>query len=319
MTERSRAECRYRQRTPFCLLIPFSSSTPFHFNEKLGCTHAREACVGAEQLGCAPFARAPRFTASQSLCVLITHKTHRLAFVETLLKFRYPRLARVNPRIGAKFRLRPGLWAACRRRAGRAGRVPCKWLRAFTSIYERLRAFTSKYDSLRACSSAPGRVSSRFVASGRAKCSFIVFGHVWARRVYERVQARQVAFSRANFFFVFGHVRARLGVFFRHFSSFLVILRHSSSQNGFFGNGGQRAVAAPAGQGGQQFAAHGSPAQGAGWAKWHGIHLKSVCSCGRAAAALVRLAHKCTTKAGRLQFLEIPGGISEWGSVSDLL
>ena len=161
MTERSRAECRYRQRTPFCLLIPFSSSTPFHFNEKLGCTHAREARVGAEQLGCALFARAPRFTASQSLCVLITHKTHRLAFVETLLKFRYPRLARVNPRIGAKFRLRPGLWAACRRRAGRAGRVPCKWLRAFTSIYERLQASTIVYERVRARRVAFRRVRSR--------------------------------------------------------------------------------------------------------------------------------------------------------------
>ena len=81
MTERSRAECRHRQGIPFGLLIPFSSSTPFHLNEKLGCTHAREARVGAEQLGCALFARAPRFTASQSLCVLITHKTHSLAFV----------------------------------------------------------------------------------------------------------------------------------------------------------------------------------------------------------------------------------------------
>ena len=176
--------------------------------------------------------------------------------------------------MGAEFRLRPGLWAACRRRAGRAGQL----------------CHVSNYERLRACSSAPGRVWSRFVA-----------------------------FGRANFFFVFGHVRARLGVFFRHFSSFLVILRHSSSQNSFFGYGGQRAVAAAAGQGGQQFAARGSPAQGAGWAKWPGIHLKSVCSCGRAAAALVRLAHKCTTKAGRLQLLGIPGGISEWGSVSELL
>ena len=81
MTERSRAECRHRQGIPFGLHNPFSSSTPFHLNEKLGCTHAREARVGAEQLGCALFARAPRFTASQSLCVLITHKTHSLAFV----------------------------------------------------------------------------------------------------------------------------------------------------------------------------------------------------------------------------------------------
>ena len=67
LTERSRAECRHRQGIPFGLLIPFSSSTPFHLNEKLGCTHAREARVGAEQLGCAFSARAPRFTASRSL------------------------------------------------------------------------------------------------------------------------------------------------------------------------------------------------------------------------------------------------------------
>ena len=169
------------------------------------------------------------------------------------------------------------LQATC---GARRSAVPCKQLRAFTSVCVQLRAFAS---------------------------------------VFERARSRLVAFSRANFFFVFGHVRARLGVFFRHFSSFLVILRHSSSQNGFFGNGGQRVVAAPAGQGGQQFAARGSPAPGGGWAKWYGIHLKSVCSCGMAAAALVRLAHKCTTKAGRLQFLEIPGCISEWGSVSELL
>ena len=147
----------------------------------------------------------------------------------------------------------------------------------------------------------------RAFASGfeRARSRFVAF---------RRVSSRLVAFSRANFFFVFGHVRARLGVFFRHFSSFLVILRHSSSQNGFFGNGGQRVVAAAAGQGGQQFAARGSRAQGAGWEKWHGIHLKSVCSSGMAAAALVRLAHKCTTKAGRLQLLEIPGASRNEGA-----
>ena len=193
--------------------------------------------------------------------------------------------------MGGEIRLSPGLWAACRRRAGRAGQA------CHVSSYERLRAFACSYERLRAGSSAPGRVWSRLVA----------FGRVWSRLV------------APIFFFVFGHVRARLGVFFRHFSSFFVIFRHSSSQNSFFGNGGQRVVAAPAGQGGQQFAARGSRAQGAGWAKWHGIHLKSVCSCGRAAAALVRLAHKCTTKAGRLQLLGIPGGISEWGSVSELL
>ncbi len=67
LTERSRAECRHRQGIPFGLLNPFSSSTPFHINEKLGCTHAREARVGAEQLGCVLSVRAPRFTALQSL------------------------------------------------------------------------------------------------------------------------------------------------------------------------------------------------------------------------------------------------------------
>lgn len=154
------------------------------------------------------------------------------------------------------------------------------------SNYERLRAFACSYERLRACSSAPGRVSSRLVA-----------------------------FSRANFFFVFGHVRARLGVFFRHFSSFLVILRPKIVFSGMAGNGLLR----------HRLGREGSsllrmvPEPGAGCVKWHGIHLKSVCSCGRAAAALVRIAHKCTTKAGRLQLLEIPGCISEWGSVSELL
>ncbi len=137
LTEQSRAACRHRQGIPFGLHNPFSSSTPFHLNEKLGC---------------ALFARAPRFTASRSLCVLKTHKTHSLTFVETLLKFQYRRLARVNPRRGAKFRLRPGLWAACRRCAGRAGQL------CHVSSYERLRAFACSYERLRACSSAPGRV-----------------------------------------------------------------------------------------------------------------------------------------------------------------
>ena len=184
--------------------------------------------------------------------------------------------------MGAEFRLPPGLWAACRRREGRAGQVvPCKQLRAFASVFERAR--------------------SRFVAFRRV----FAFSRVWSRLV------APIFFSCSD---TFGHVWACSFVIFRHFSSFLVILRHSSSQNGFFGYGGQRAVAAAAGQGGQQFAARGSPAQGAGWAKWHGIHLKSVCSCGRAAAALVRLAHKCTTKAGRLQLLGIPGASRNGGA-----
>ena len=128
--------------------------------------------------------------------------------------------------------------------------------------------------------------------------------------VCERARSRLVAFSRANFFFVFGHVWACSFVISRHFSSFLVILRPKMAFSGMAGNGLLR----------QRLGREGSsllrmvPAPGAGCVKWHGIHLKSVCSCGRAAAALVRLAHKCTTKAGRLQLLEIPGCISEWGA-----
>ena len=139
----------------------------------------------------------------------------------------------------------------------------------------------------------------------RARSRLVAFGRVWSRLV------APIFFSCSD---TFGHVWACSVVISRHFSSFLVISRHSSSQNSFFGNGGQRAVAAAAGQGGQQFAARGSPAQGAGWAKWPGIHLKSVCSCGTAAAALVRLAHKCTTKAGRLQLLGIPGASRNGGA-----
>ena len=76
------------------------------------------------------------------------------------------------------------------------------------------------YESLREFASSPGRVLSRLVA-----------------------------------LFFFFCVRARLGVFCHIVSylvvifRFLVISRHFSSQNGFPGYGGQRAVAAPAGQG----------------------------------------------------------------------
>ena len=179
----------------------------------------------------------------------------------------------------------PGLMGRLQATCGaRRSGVPCKQLRAFTSVCLQLRAFASVFE--------------------RARSRFVAFSRVWSRLV-------------APIFFF--RVRTRSDTFGHVWACSFVISRHFSSQNGFFGNGGQRAVAAAAGQGGQQFAARGSPAQGAGWAKWHGIHLKSVCSCGRAAAALVRVAHKCTTKAGRLQLLEIPGCISEWGSVSDLL
>ena len=77
----------------------------------------------------------------------------------------------------------------------------CERLRACSSVCERVRAFANVLERLRTCSS-----------------------------VCERVRARQVAFGRAKFFCV----RARLGVFCRHFSSFLVISRHFSSQKGFF-------------------------------------------------------------------------------------
>ena len=123
------------------------------------------------------------------------------------MKFRYPRRARVNPRIGAESWLRPGLWAACRRRAGRAGQVcQCKQLRAFASVCKHLRAFASVCE----------RARSRLVAFSRS---------------------RLVAFSRANFFFgtgTFGRVLSYRVVSCRHFSSFFVISRHSSSQNLFF-------------------------------------------------------------------------------------
>ena len=70
---------------------------------------------------------------------------------------------------------------------------------------------------------------------------------------------------------------------------------------------GKRAVAAAAGQGGQQFAACGSPAPGAGCALCHDIRFKLVCNCGRAATALVRFANNCTTESGSLQFVVFPG------------
>ena len=83
------------------------------------------------------------------------------------------------------------LQATC---GARRSAVPCKQLRAFTSVCVQLRAFASVFE--------------------RARSRLVAFSRVWSRLV------------APIFFFVFGHVRARLGVFFRHFSSFL---RHSSS------------------------------------------------------------------------------------------
>ena len=163
------------------------------------------------------------------------------------------------------------------------------------SSYERLHAVTSVCERVRARQVAFSRVSSRLVA-------------------FRRVSSRLVAFV-APFFFVFGHVRARLGVFSRHFSSFFVILRPKMAFSGMAGNGRLRHWLGREGSSLLRVA----PRAGGRMGKmaWHSF--ESVCSCGRAAAALVRLAHKCTTKAGRLQLLGIPGCISEWGSVSELL
>ena len=210
------------------------------------------------------------------------------------MKFRYRRLARVNPRMGAEFRLRPGLWAACRRRAGRAGQL------CHVSSYERLRAFACSYERLRACSSAPGRVSSRFVA----------FGRVWSRLV------------APIFFFVFGHVRARLGTFGRVLSSFLVISRHSSS---FFVPKWLFRVWRATGGCGTGWAGRAAvccawlPRAGGRMGKmaWHsfeiGMQLRQGRGCARSSCAQVYYKSGAFAVAGKSR------GISEWGSVSELL
>ena len=161
-----------------------------------------------------------------------------------------------------------------------------------TSVCERLRAVTSVCERIRARQVAFGRVWSRLVAFSRA-IFFFVSGNVWACSI---ISCRILS----SFF-----------VIFRHFSSFLVPIF-------FSGYGGQRAVAAPAGQGGQQFAAHGCRA-GAGCASCHDIRFKLVCNCGRAAAAFVYVQHNCTTKLKSLQLLGIPGRISVWGWVAEML
>ena len=267
-----------------CLLLVYALSS----SRKLGCTHARESPISAEQLGCALHARATRFTASQSLFVLITHKTYRLAFVETLLKFRYPRLARVHPRMAARFRLRPGFRTVCRRRAGRTGQVcHCKQLRVlrvFTSVCECLRVFASVCERVRVFASVCERVRAFASVCERARSRLVAFSRVWSRLV---------AFGRANFFFVFGHDWACSVVFCLHFSSFFVILRHSSS---FF-----------------VILRHSSSQIGF-FRVW-----RATGGCGRATAGFVYVQHNCTTRPGFLQFLEIPGYISEWGWASDLL
>ena len=163
----------------------------------------------------------------------------------------------------------------------RAFTSSCERLRAVASVYEQLRAFTSRYDCLRACSSAPGRVSSRQVALNPLFSCSGRFGRAVFTSVFERARSRLVAFSRvwsrlvAPIFFscsdTFGHVRARLGVFFRHFSSFFVILRPKMAFSGMAGDGRLRHWL---GLGGQQVAAHGSRA-GRGMCKtaWYSFEI----------------------------------------------
>ena len=155
----------------------------------------------------------------------------------------------------------------------------CECVRAFASVCERLsvcervRAFASVFERLRTCSS-----------------------------VCERVRARQVAFGRAKFFCV----RARLGVFCRHFSSFLVISRPiSRPKRVFSGMAGNWRLRLRLGREGSSLLRM-FPAPGTGCASCNDIRFKLVCNCGRAAAALVRLANNCTTEFRSLQVLEFP-------------
>ena len=152
-------------------------------------------------------------------------------------------------------------------------------LRACSSICERVRAFASVFERLRACSSICERV--------RAFAS-----------VFERAKSRLVALN----FFVFGHVWACLSSFvviFRHFSSFLV-------PKGFFsGMAGNWRLRLRLGREGSSLLRM-FPAPGTGCASCNDIRFKLVCNCGRAAAALVRLANNCTTEFRSLQVLEFP-------------
>ena len=148
------------------------------------------------------------------------------------------------------------------------------------------------FEHLRVCSSVCERVRARQVAFGR------VFERLRAcSSVCERVRARQVAFGRAKFF-VFGHVWACSVVIFRHFSSFLVISRPKMVFPGMAGNGRLRLRL------GREVSSllRMFPAPGTGCASCNDIRFKLVCNCGRAAAALVRLANNCTTEYRSLQF-----------------
>ena len=122
--------------------------------------------------------------------------------------------------------------------------------------------------------------------------------------VCERVRARQVAFSRANFLFF----RARLGVFCRHLSSFVVIFRPKIVFSGMEGNGRLRHWL---GKGASSLLCL-VPAAGAGCASCHDIRFKLVCNCGRAAAAFVYVPHNCTSILRSVQFHGISGCIPDY-------
>ena len=160
MTEQSRAECEYRQRAPFALLIPFSSSTLFHPQENWDAP-----CKGSARQRWAVGLRSARLrntiqSIAITLCPLYLQNAQIAVYAQSIQitvrmtppQCRHSRLARVHPRMGARLRPRPDFRTACRRCEGRACQV------CHVSSYEQLRAFTSSYERLRACSSAPGRV-----------------------------------------------------------------------------------------------------------------------------------------------------------------
>ena len=243
MTEQSRAECEYRQRAPFALLIPFSSSTLFHPQENWDAPmQGKRASALSNWAALFPPAQHDSEDRNHFLSALFTkHTNHSLCTKHTITvrmtppQCRHSRLARVHPRMGARLRPRPDFRTACRRCEGRACQVchvsSYEQLRAFTSSYERLQAVTSVCERVRARQVAFSRVWSRLVAL-LFLCSSIcmhlrafasVCERVRARQVaFSRVWSRLVAFSRAYFF-------SCSGTFGRVLSSFLVILRHSSS------------------------------------------------------------------------------------------
>ena len=222
-------------RAPFFLLNPFSLSKPFHPQENWDALVQGKRASALSKLA-ALFAPAQHDSEHRNhfLSALFTkHTIYGLCTKHTNYSPNdAPAVPAFTPRAGAsqngaRLRLRPDFRTACRRceeRAGPVCRCKCKQLRAFAS--------------------APSRVWSRLVAFSRAIFLFSCPG------TFGRVLSYLVISCRIlSSFFVIS----------RHFSSFLVILRPKIF---FFGYGGQRTVAALAGQGGQFYAAHGSRAGG---------------------------------------------------------